>query len=249
MPLPPISPIMPEVECDHLRGIKEIYARTTKQVFPGEAIALTVVRANLKNRLEHAKRNHYESFNAFIAEPYADVNLVLAHHALSLPEDRAKAFVKAKRMPAVEAHAELLDNNTELANDFSEGVLAVAALANDMDGEVTSTDVRSRAKVTRLVQLGDEEFAVVRSKIDGLTATIDRDQIELKMRRSGAVALSAVQDEDVRRAFKILGSMHNLPDDDGFIEPQREIVEDYINQPDAAYKGYVQSYYLTRTTN
>ena len=128
--------------------------------------------------------------------------------------------------------------------------MAIAALAHDFDGEIIEHIERSRSKVMRLVRIAGEEYAVVRSKIDGLRARFGKDDvIELKMRRSGAVALSAVSDEEVRRAFMVLGNMTNLPNDPHFIEPRRDIVEEYISSPDTGYKGYIQSYYLAREQN
>ena len=249
-PLPPISPITPEHDCGHLRRLKDTYASVTRTAFPGEEVALSVVRNNLKNRLDHARRNHDKSFEALITTQNPDVNLALAHHALSTPEERAAAFVEARMVPAVEAHAELLDDSNPIAGNFPEGTMAIAALAHDFDGEIIEHIERSRSKVMRLVRIAGEEYAVVRSKIDGLRARFGQDDvIELKMRRSGAVALSAVSDEEVRRAFMVLGNITNLPNDPHFIEPRRDIVEEYISSPDTGYKGYIQSYYLAREQN
>lgn len=246
-PLAPISPVIPPDDTAYGVGLKRMYTRATRHAFPGREVAVSVVRGNLHNRLEHAKRNYASTVEAIRHSPVPQT-AALFHYATSTPEERVEAFMNIPQIRAVEAHAELLNVSVPSMADFPEGRIAINALVSDFNGTVIEEDPSSRIKVTRVTEVGGEEFAVVRSKIDGLAAEIDG-RIELKIRRSGAVALAAVDDRSVLQAIKILKGLHTM----SHANPQaiaycRHTIEEYLRSEDSSYTPFVQSYYLARTS-
>lgn len=244
--LTPIAPVISPADVMHKRELKRGYTEHARNAFPDDAIAVSVVRANLANRLHHASRNFDAAQTVMTQEPNKHAIALLSRLATTLPEERVAAFMAIDGLPALEAHAELLNGHSTHVTDFAEGRIALNAIASDFGGDIIEEDPTSRMKVTRIATIAGESHAVIRSKIDGLSADIGG-KVELKMRRSGAVALAAVDDETVVRGLKILGNpTYSSYEDTGTVEAHRRVVDEYLAANPAAYTGYVQSYYLTR---
>lgn len=241
--LPPIAPVASDEA--YRQRLHTRYADMTRTAFVGSEIALSVVRANLDNRLDHAVRNVNPTLRAIDTLKSPMVRRMLSF-ATSSPEERIEAFMDIKGLPAMEAHAELLNRRPLEATDFSEARVAIHSIAADYDGEVIEDEPESRIKVTRITTIDDEQYAVVRSKIDGLSATVNG-QIDLKVRRSGAVKLSET-DSEVRSALKLLGNPGYSSYEEGHpaIDAKRQVVAAYLADNPDAYTAYVQSYYLAR---
>ena len=113
--------------------LKKKYDAATKVHFKHDGIALSVVRTNLKNRLDHARRIQDQNKLAIIYGEISDRVDVLPLSPLAAdatPEQRVEAFLSASNTLAVEAHAELLtpisENPAQMVGYGKSSVLCVS---------------------------------------------------------------------------------------------------------------------------
>ena len=127
---------------------------------------------------------------------------------------------------------------------------AFYALAFDHEAEIIEDNLLGRIKATRIVSLPGNRGAhvVVRSKYDGMKANFNHleSTVELKLRRSGAIALNAIEDDGVTRALEHLVDYNRTLSNAKYIVKCQDQVAEYVASRPTSYTPYVQSYYLSR---
>lgn len=215
-----------------------------------DGVAVNVARANLTNRIKHAQRDAAEIWrNTTMTVEYGRDFASLDQDIDSSPENRANVFLTSQYLPNFEIYARLLIGDGVAALDTNLARRALHLIASDYeDVEVVQDTPRTRVKVSRIItEYEDEDYAVIKTKTDGLRVKVDDHMIDVKERRSGVIPVGTLPFGNVRQAFTILGNIANSRGirEDDMTPFRREIVQDYLARTDA-YEPIIERLYMTR---
>lgn len=251
--LPVLPAVFDEEQSTRLKRVYETRVRTrvrdTGVSYP-DGVAVNVARANLTSRAKHARRDAIEMWrNPTMSIEYRKNFESLDEGINSSPEARANAFLASQYLPNFEIYARLLVGDKVAALDTNLARRTLQLIASDYANiEIVRDAPRTRVKVSRIItELEDEDYAVIKTKTDGLRVKVDNHIIDIKERRSGVIPVGVLPFGNVRQAFTILGNLtssRGIREDD-MTPYRREVVENYLGRTDA-YEPILERLYMTR---
>lgn len=206
----------------------------------------TVVKNDFNRRLAQAKRDRAElSRNPAMKTEYDQELWPIENKLTPSPTERMNAFVGLTRLlPSFEV-AVRLRLEKQFANQKSLIRSILETYSDHPNVAILHDEPVTRIKVPRVIHDKMGDYAVIETKTDGMTLSHRNEQIKLKQRTMGVVALNKIGFGEFRRSLTMLANVYEDIKDDELANECKEAALEGIGESDA-YLNVIERVYATR---